>query len=434
MPSRFHIRAVTSNPLIGSFLGVISAIFLGAFFLQMPAISGMSLSVIDALFLAVSALTVTGLSPVDISQMHFGGQLIVLILIQVGMIGVATAGLVFFAFMKRRMALSVEQSAQSLVGTDIVGEVISTLRFMGAFIFIAEILAAFSLFLFLPAELQGIQRVWYAIFHALSAFGNAGLSLWSESLKPLSGWALVVVSFWVIVGGIGILAFRNIWNHMRKNMRLTLTTRVTLGMTLGIICVGAGLLLLLETMHGMNVGDAFFWIITARNAGFSTGSIAELGNSSWMLLCFIMLIGGGPMSFTGGLRVTSIFILGLVVWKSLFSYSFRPIVSGRKIPVISVRRVIVVAGLFAILGGGLMLAFLAASTFELRESMFEFISALTTTGLSMGITENLSWQAKSILICAMLTGRAIPLLAVYAVGRLHEQHRVDYLEEDIVTG
>lgn len=428
------VRLFLSNPLVSLCVELGALIFAGTLLLSSQGIAGIPVPFIDAIFLVVSALTGTGLSTFDISTLSFGGQLIIAICVQAGMIGATMAGLIFFALMRARPALSAEKGAQSAFGIDVLAETMAALRFTGIFLFITELLATVSLFFLLPADVQGWTRLWYAFFHALNAFANSGFALWSESVAGFSLWGIMALAFWIILGGMGILVARNVWLFFRSNASLTLTTRVTLWMTLAMLACGTGALWIFERSGGVSITDAFFWTVTSRTAGFAASSVADLTNASWATLIALMSVGGGPISFTGGIRVTAFFIILFVVWKSLFSYSLRPVLWRRKIPVIAVRRAIVTVGLFGIIGGGLLIAFLHASAFPIQESIFEFVSALTTTGLSMGITSSLSWEGKSILVLAMLWGRVVPLIAAYAVGRLHERHYVDYLEEDIGIG
>jgi len=469
-----------TRTLIASFLVLITC---GAGLLYLPkASTGESASFVDALFTATSATCVTGLIVRDTGKdFSLMGQLIILSLIQLGGLGIVVFGAVFALLLGQALSLRESVAMQDLLST----RTLSRIGNMIAFIFIGtifiEAVGAFSIFGMwndVPGWAGDIRQQWYySIFHSISAFCNAGFSLFSDSfINYHKSWGVYgVICPLIILGGLGFgvlydlanIAVERINRFFKKSFlarhrlsmeapkRMRLQTKIVLSVSTCLIVLGALAILLFEryaapasaTMTGASGGaevtpakagilGALFQSITARTAGFNTIKISALSTSSKLVLILLMFIGGSPGSTAGGIKTVTLAVVIMTVYATLkkreevemFKRSIRVVVVGRAVTV----TLLFVAVLF---GASLALSITEnANGFTMSDIMFEAGSALGTVGLTTGITHSLTTAGKLIIIAVMLIGRLGPLTLLAALTFNLKPAQYNYPDEAIIVG
>lgn len=421
-----------------SFAGAI-AVGTGLLSLPLATAEGGQAPFVDALFTATSAVCVTGLVTVDTGTYWSAfGQVVIALLIQIGGLGIMTLATLIAIVFFRRMGLSARMAVQS--ETKAVSA--ADLRRIVKRIVLFSILIEFTLALLLIGRfltsygMSITEAIPSGIFHSISAFNNAGFSLYSDSLTRFAhdGWVLLSIAAAVIIGGLGfpvVFELRSQWRHPRK---WSMLTRVTVVMTGLLLAVGTVAFLASEsgneqTWGSWNTGQqllaSFFTSVQPRTAGFNIVDVGSMEQESLALTDILMFIGGGSAGTAGGVKITTVGILLFVVWAELRG---RPDVEiGRKRVNSELQRralTIVFLSLGLVIAGTVILILTAPFTFE--QSVFEAISAFGTVGLSTGITADLPDAAKYTLILLMFAGRVGPLtlasaLAVRSTTRIHRR-------------
>lgn len=435
-------------------------IFLGAVLLMLPycvAKGQSSLPAVDALFISTSAVCVTGLVPVDIgSRLSAFGQVVVLFLFQIGGMGFLTVATGVLYGFHRRSPLNVRQAvADSMTGGNEGPKFSSTVRSVILFTLSIEAIGAviLSVLFARDQECSWSQAAWLGVFHSVSAFCNAGFSLFPDSLCRFAADGLFVstVSLLVFCGGLGFVVLDDLrcWQANRRH-RLSLHSKIVLSTTLVLIVGGSLLFAVLEYGRGP-VGDGFgrvFWsslfqAVTARTAGFNTVGIEGLSAPTLMLLIALMFIGGGPASCAGGIKTTTAFIwwrLALARWQR----RLHPTAFGREIESNTVGRAVTLSflALFFILVVCALVMFMEADrTWTARSGsgsfmdlLFESVSAFGTVGLSTGVTGLLSAGSKLVLVVAMFVGRLGPLTVFLRLSQTPREDKVRYPREAVMVG
>ena len=435
-----------------SFLGLIAIGTVG--FLVLPDLyTGTPLDWVDALFMATSAVCVTGLVVVDVSQeFTFWGQAWLLILIQAGGLGILTLAGVVVSLTGARMSLDVQEAAGGTVSVLPPRAAVRVLRTAVGFTFALEAAGALALWLAWRGEVGDGRAVWLAVFHTVSAFCNAGFSLFSDSLVGFREQPLLVliVALLIILGGLGFPVVQDLrYRLWGRHPRLTLHSRLVLVATGALLAGSMSLYLVFEWNHelgGLSVLDravnGFFMAVTARTAGFNTVDYDAISNPSFFLTLALMWIGGGPSSVAGGVKVTTAVLLVLLLWSRL-SGNDHVSVAGRTIPKETVQRATgLAAGAVLLLGALLFILLLTESNgaqsvdrHRLVRLVFEVQSAFSTVGLSMGVTPDLSTGSRLVLVPAMVLGRIGPLIVLAAMAaRQRRRVRYRYAHEDVIIG
>ena len=459
-----------TRTLIASFLVLIIS---GAGLLMLPAASAPgkeSLSFVDALFTATSGTCVTGLivknTGEDFSLM---GQMVILTLIQLGGLGIVVFGAVFALLLGQALSLRESAAMQDLLSA----RTLSRIGNMIAFIFIGTVLieavgavTLFGMWDDVPGRAVNVHQQWfYSIFHSVSAFCNAGFSLFGDSFVSYNrSWNVyVVLCPLIILGGLGFGVLYDLVNtaadrvkrffkklfykryrlSMETPKRLRLQTKIVLSVSAGLIVLGMLALLLFERYaSGSNpaektsVPGALFQSITARTAGFNTVKISEMSASSRFVLILLMFVGGSPGSTAGGIKTVT---LAVVIMTAVAALRKRQEVEmfKRSVRIVVVGRAITVTLLFVAV---LFVATLALSITEnsngstMSDIMFEASSALGTVGLTTGITPSLTTAGKLIIIATMLIGRLGPLTLLAALTFNLKPVRYNYPDEAIIVG
>ncbi|MEN6324773.1 MAG: TrkH family potassium uptake protein [Syntrophomonas sp.] len=435
---------VLSGPqwMVISFLAVIIT---GSLLLQTPwAVQSGSRNYIDALFVATSAVCVTGLVPVDTGT-HWTvfGQIVIMLLIQIGGLGVMSFAVFFAMIAGKRIQLRQRLVMQQSINVSAVGGVVRVFRYLLAFTFSIEALGALILTLRWIPELGWGKALWFGVFHAVSAFNNAGFDLFGgfKSLTPYSSDITInlVISTLIISGGLGFYVWYEILNY-RKTHSLSLHSRVVLITTAILLFIGTVLLLLSEYNHafkGMSLGvkflAAYFQSVSPRTAGFNTIDLNSLFLSSQLLIIILMLIGASPGSTGGGVKTSTMAILWVAIISQLKGKKESEIFE-RRIEDKDVLQALTLVALFA--ATFIIMTFLVSLTYqgELVKIAFEVASALGTVGLTLGLTPVLSTMAKILIIITMFLGRVGPLTLGFALAYQVKQPDIRYPKGKIMIG
>jgi len=451
---------VARYPARASFAWYLGLILLGALVLWHPRCGAEGRPPIgfgEALFTATSATCVTGLTVRQTgSDFSLLGQAVILLLIQLGGIGIMTVT-TFITFRLggheglRHRALLTETFGASPT-TDLrslLQNVIGLTLCMEALGFL--VLAGRNLL-----EMPPSQALWHALFHAVSAFCNAGFALPDNNLIGYQQDAVtcLTIAVLVILGGIGypvLLDLKGVWGEGWRQawQRLHLHTKLMLLGTATLLVVGTVLFLVLEwhnALAGMPVDKkllvAFFHSVVPRTAGFNSVEIGSLNHATLLVLILLMFVGGGPCSTAGGLKVTTLMVLVIRAWKTFWGYR-RVNVFGRTIPAEAIARATTTAVLFTSVVIAAVVPLLAienpraASAHPDRiflDVTFEVVSALCTVGLSTGITPYLSALGQFLLIGLMFLGRLGPITVFAALSLAERRQALEYPQEEPLLG
>lgn len=401
--------------LLTTFLGLCS---LGTLLLLLPgATSGKGIALVDAAFTAVSAVCVTGLTVLDTPRdFTLFGQVLILLLIQLGGLGIMSIATVGMHAFGRRLSLSQERLMTAMTDTDhrdLVASLVVILRFT----FMVEGLGALLLTgLFYVAGDNWGQALWRGLFTAISAFCNAGFALQSDNLIPYQGnpFVLHIVALLIIFGGLApatsLLVPR--WLAGRP---IAVSVRLALVTTVALLICGAVMFLAFEwqgSLSGLTVADkihnAWFQSVTLRTAGFNSVDITGVMNPSWLIMICLMFIGGSPGGTAGGVKTTTIALLVMTFWASVTGRS-EVIVQNRRIPQATINRAITIVCSGALIWFAVVLMLEMTQQIPARDIMFEATSALGTVGLTVGATSRLDVVGKIIVMLTMFVGRIGPM-------------------------
>ena len=385
-------------------MGYFLVITVGTLLLMLPAAtrSGEMATPLTALFTATSATCVTGLVVVDTaSYWSVFGQCIILLMIQVGGLGFMTIGVLFAMFLNKKISLKTRGILQESMNTSQVGGVV---------------LLSFR---FVP-EFGVLRGIYFGIFHAISAFCNAGFDLMGTSKGPYSSFTSyaddtlinVTIMGLIIIGGIGFFVWDDICRNKWQIKKYKLHTKIVLSCTAILIVGGAFFIYLFEKdnlMAGMSVKETVltsaFSSVTARTAGFNTIDTAGLTTSSKMLTVLLMFIGGSPGSTAGGIKTTTIVVLLIYVWSNLRGARGCNIFE-RRLEDDAVRKASDVAVISLCMA---IIASIAIPYFQpqlvMEDVVFEVFSAIGTVGMSTGITRDLSAASRIVIVLLMYCGR-----------------------------
>jgi trk system potassium uptake protein TrkH len=435
---------------VGSFLMLIVVGTLGMKLL--PGIfRGEPLGWIDALFTATSAVCVTGLQVVDMPlAFTFAGQAWLLLLIQLGGLGmIAFTSLIILA-LGRKLSLrheSMSASTQELPGQiDSRRLVVDVVRFTA----VIEGTGAVLLYLCWLPSLGWREAAWPALFHSISAFCNAGFSTFEGNLARFQNAPMTqtVIMLLIIAGGIGFLTMEELWlwnkaRRRQRRFRLSLYSRIVLVTTALLLVVGWFFFCLFEweatlgkMSYGMRLVNAAFASVTARTAGYNTIDYAQATDSANFLTILLMTIGGSPGSTAGGIKTTTFALIALLAWSR---YRGEEITSvwGRSLREETTDRAI---GLFVVAFGIVTIAIFCLTITEGTQGkflhhMFEAASAFNTVGLTMGLTPQLQPASKLLLALLMFLGRVGPLTLAAALAiRSLAVGRFRYAYEEVAVG
>lgn len=402
-------------------LGFFLIIMTGTLLLMLPisSRSGQVTSFHDALFTATSATCVTGLIVVDTYQ-HWSnfGQVVILALIQTGGLGFITMGIFFSVFLKRKIGLKERNLVQESVNAFDIGGVVRLVKKIVFGTMIIEGTGALILFFrFLP-QMGVAKALWNGVFHAVSAFCNAGFDIMGKygAYSSLTSYydditVNLVIMMLIIIGGIGFIVWDDISIHKWHVRKYRLHTRIVLLTTTILVFGGAFLFYVFERnnlLAGMSVKgqvlSSLFGSVTARTAGFNTTDTGAYTQASKLLTSILMFIGGSPGSTAGGVKTTTVVVLILIVIANLRNRTDLNIF-GRRLDEDSIRKASTVFVLNLTLALVSVVAICAIQPLSLDDVVFEVSSAIGTVGMTTGITRDLTMASRYIIILLMYCGR-----------------------------
>jgi len=434
-------------------IGFATVILTGGILLSLPisSVSGQYTSLLDTIFTATSAVCVTGLVVLDTgTYWSVFGQWIILILIEIGGLGFMALSTIFALLLGKRISLRERLVMQEAYNTFSLQGVISHVRYMLFFTLAVQGGAALILMTqFIP--LYGIGTgIYYGIFHAISAFNNAGFDLLGNftSVTVLNTNKVVLMTLGTLIniGGLGYLVWREIISSIRSKKKLknfSLHSKVVLTISLTLVLFGSLIFLIFEwnnpaTMQGMRFSDkivnSYFSATTPRTAGFNSISNSEMSPAGKLLTMAYMFIGGSPGSTAGGVKTTT---LGIVIFTLISVLKGREDVEvyHKKLSQSTVYRAVAVflLGISIVVMGVMVLSIAeVGATFEVI--LYEVLSAFGTVGLSQGITPSLTAVSKVTLTLIMYMGRVGPLTVMLALAGKQSKANVKYPEGKLLIG
>ena len=449
------------NPAQLFIVSFLAIIFVGAILLMLPKATYKGITFTNALFTSTSAVCVTGLAVVDTgSYFTRFGQGIIMLLIQIGGLGILTFASYFNYFFKGGSTYENQLVLSDMTSSQKMGEVFSTLKKILIITFTIELLAAFLIFSSINRNLfpSFFDRLFFSGFHSVSAFCNAGFSTLPDSLYQ-TGFrynyylqSIIIATF--VIGGLGFPIVANTFNYIKhkliaffspkkkkishKPWLLSINSRITLITTFSLTAVAFLLFFILEynntlEEHGFvgKIITALFGATTPRTAGFNTINTAALKLPTLMMIFLLMWIGASPSSTGGGIK-TSTFAIATLNILSLAKGKSRIEVFRREIADISVKRAFATIALsMIVIGLGIMAIAELDSDKKLISIAFECFSAYGTVGLSLGITSSLSVLSKIVLVILMFVGRVSTLTILIAIIKKVKHKNYSYPSEEI---
>lgn len=445
-PARFGsladlLFARPSRVLVVSFLALC---LLGTFVLRLPVSTTSAVSWLDAAFTATSAVCVTGLIVLDTPSAFTGfGQLTLLLLIQLGGLGIMAVSAAAVALLGRRLPVSYERTTAQLIGVEGRSSIQPTIRLILLTTFVTEGVCAALLFVGFVARGESAgPALWRAVFTAISAFCNAGFALQTDSLVPYadSPYILTVVGLTIVIGGLGpvVVAALTPW---RPDARRTVQVRLIVWTSVLLLIVPAILIAIVEwntSLAGLRPSDrvvnAAFQSVTLRTAGFNSIDLTQIRPTTWTLMVMTMFIGGSPGSTAGGIKTTTFAMVVLLVF-AVVGRSERVTAFGRQISLSSVRRATATTAVAAFGVVATTLALLLTQDIRFDVVVFEAVSALATVGLSTGGTGGLDQVGKVLVIACMFSGRIGSLTLFLFLSRsVGARYETLLPEEAVATG
>lgn len=447
------------HPAQTIFMSFLLVILGGTLLLMMPftAVEGSGLSFLDSLFTATSAVCVTGLIVVD-TALYFSiwGKIIILILIQIGGLGIMILSYFTVFILRRSMSVEDKVLISYMLSDDDMSSVSRTLKSIIGITFLIEGVGSLILLIgFIKnTSLSVGSSVFYSIFHAVSAFCNAGFALFTDSLEGFNSSFLISggVAALIIMGGISFSVITNlklvVFGHINRKRKkgnglvppFTLNTKIVLFMSAFLLLIGTILFYAIEhsgTLKNMSLGiqylSAFFQSVTLRTAGFNTVSFGNLSTSILVVIMMFMFIGAASGSTAGGIKVNTVAVLGAAV-KSAWKNEKNVVLLKKSIPsdLVTKAFMIFLFGVCAVILGTFLLA--VTEKAPLENIMFEVVSAFGTVGLSTGLTSQLSGPGRFVIIILMFIGRLGPLTVLAAASTGSKRLNVTYPQADILIG
>ena len=411
----------------------------GTLLLKLPGVFPGELKWIDAVYTATSAVCVTGLSVVPICEFTFIGQLIILLLIQIGGIGIVTLSASFVLFLGKHFSFN-EKLMMSTLNDDfslrnsevlikLVARYTMTCETVGAVIIFAGNLIHGEKF---------FSALWHSIFIAIASFCNAGLSPYPDSVMSLSRISQFGSALMILTGSLGIYVIYDIMQRFYgKRLFLHAYSKLVIWATATLLVIAAFLFRHLGTTQGTMLPwlDACYMAVSSCSAGYNSVQVDQLNDVSLVLCMFLMLVGGAPGSTAGGLKISTVAIAAAAIWNTITG-NRQTIVFRRQIPQENVMKAFAVITLFAILVvAGSIAVKLTNPNQDLGCLLFESVSAICTVGLSIADTSaKMTLSGKIVTILLMYIGRIGPLtLLIFLLAR-EKPGKVQYPEERIIIG
>lgn len=425
-------------------LGFLSFIVLGSLLLKLPFSHHGDISWLDAIFTATSAVTITGLSVVNIGEAYNTlGQFIIMLLIQCGGLGFMTFAILAALSLSTKIGLKQQVMAQETIGQTSLANATFTMKGVLIYSLFFEGIGTFILTMAWMQHYEFKEALFYAAFYSVSAFNNGGFSLFPNSLMSFSGQYMITltISLLYIIGGIGFVVLMDIkrahsWKKLSTNSKLILSTIAGLNLFAFIViwCIEASNPL---TLAPMSVGDqalnAWFHATVPRSSGFNSIEMNNMSDPAILITMLLMFIGGGSLSTAGGIKVGTFIIMILSVITFLrrsdelriFKHSIPASTTSKALAVVSITSMLIFVGFFSLL--------ILEPNKKFLDLLFEAVSAACTVGLSRGITSELQPTSLIILMLLMFTGRLGPLTLAYLIAT-PKKSRLSHPKTEIQIG
>lgn len=391
------------------------------------------LSLIDAFFMSTSAVCVTGLACVKMSNFSMFGQTVFIVLMQIGGIGVMTLSSTLMLFLRGDLSLDKRVTASKLTGTFSLHEARLVLPAIVMWTILCELLGALVLGVGFIIEHHPVaEGIYLGVFHSVAAFCNAGFSTFDANMIGMNPLVKTTIMLLIIMGGLGYPVAMDLYLAYYERRRVRLHTKVVVLTSLLLIFFGAVGIYAFEC-EGMSVMDSFFQSVTARTAGFNSVDIGKMRETSICVMLFLMFVGASPASTGGGVK-TSTFAVAVAFCFKIIRGGEHFVLFRRSFPAVELLKAFaLIFAYLAVLGASTVLLLLVQNL-RFLDALFEVTSALGTVGLTLGITEQLNTLAKLVIINCMFIGRIGPAALILTMVT-HERHvRIEYPEEKVILG
>ena len=427
-------------------IGFAGVILLGALLLMLPisTTNGRVTPFNETLFTATSAVCVTGLAVQDTGSYWSGfGQTIILVLIQIGGLGVVTVAASFALLSGRKISLMQRSTIQDAISAPKVGGIVRLTRFILRGTFLIELLGALAM---MPVFCRdyGWRGVWMAVFHSISAFCNAGFDILgteSNQYPSLTVYAYspvinITIMLLIVIGGIGFLTWDDICENKWKFHRYRMQSKVIL-VTTGLLILLPAIFFFFADFSALPIRQrllaSFFQAVTPRTAGFNTVNLSAMSSASYGMMILLMLIGGSPGSTAGGMKTTTLAVLianATATFRQRDSAQF----FGRRVDCSAVKTAATILTMYLALffGGGVFIS--VYEDLPLSSCLYEAASAVGTVGLTLGITPQLHIPSQMVLIALMYLGRVGGLTLIYAAVSSKKNGNAKLPQERITIG
>ena len=443
-------KKVYFSPYITILMSFFIVILIGGRILSLPfvTVSGKGTNLIEGIFTATSAVCVTGLTVNDVSTTYnLIGKTIILVLIQLGGIGLITFSSLLILLISKEISYYTKKIVQEDINAETVFNIQKYIKKVIITVLLIELIGAAVLFFEFIKKFKFLKAIYYSVFHSVSAFCNAGFSLFSDNLESFKGSIIIntVIPILIIVGGLGFSTIINVYKYLRKkDKRITTTSKITLKVTLGFVVFGAFFIFIFEHANIKTIGNytfiekigaAFFQSVTTRTAGFNTMSLAGMKEITALLFIFFMFIGASPGSTGGGVKTTTfgLIVLGVITIiknEEYIEYNGRKISwtnFNRAISIVFISVCYIVIILFLLI--------LLEPDINVMNLLFELVSAFGTVGVTRNLTPYLGNISKILVIITMFVGRVGPLTIVSALSlKKIKSGKYKYPEENILIG
>ncbi|WP_179997348.1 TrkH family potassium uptake protein [Acinetobacter sp. YH16050] len=442
--TKLAAKTVNLSPPSLLALGFLSFICIGTILLKLPISHHGDMTWINALFTATSAVTITGLSVVNIGDAYtVFGQMVIMLLLQCGGLGFMTFAILAVLSLSAKIGLKQQIMAQDTIGQTNLSKVAMTIKGVLLYSLFFEGIGTLILTIAWMQDYPFQDAFFYAAFYSVSAFNNGGFSLFPNSLMSFADQYLITltISMLYIIGGVGFVVLMDIkrakrWKTLSPNSKLILSTIA------GLNLVAFLLIWAIEannphTLAAMSIGDqalnAWFHATVPRSSGFNSLDVASMQNSSTLLTMLLMFIGGGSLSTAGGIKVGTFIIVVLSVISFLrrsdevrvFNHAVPERTTFKALAVVSITGMLITIGIFSLL------------LFEPKQNfldlLFEVVSAACTVGLSRGVTGELQPASLIVLMLLMFAGRLGPLTLAYLIAT-PQKSRLKHPNADIQVG
>lgn len=420
-------RTINLSPPSLLALGFLGLILIGSLLLMLPIAHHGEISWLEAIFTATSAVTITGLSVVNVGEAYtVFGQIVIMFLLQCGGLGFMTFAILAVMSLAPQLGLKQQVMAQESIGQTSLKKVSFTIKAVFLYSLFFEAIGMLILTLAWLKEYQFSDALFYAAFYSVSAFNNGGFSLFPNSLMSFSGQYLITftISMLYIIGGIGFLVLMDVKEHKRWR-KLSTNSKLILSTILGLNLSAFIVLWLLEasnpqTLGLMSLGDqavnAWFHATVPRSSGFNSLPMEQMSDASSLVTMLLMFIGGGSLSTAGGIKVGTFIIVVISVISflrredeiRLFNHSIPEKTTFKALAVVCITAALIMMGFMSLL--------ILEPEQDFLDLLFEAVSAACTVGLSRGVTEELQPASLIILMLLMFAGRLGPLTLAYFIA------------------